>query len=302
MQAAHSAPVVGAQPAAAPKGELGSATPRQPPPPPKTRPRGPTGARSPQSTAVPTPVTPPKTAPPAQPGCSSSGTLHRSEAAAKGREDTGPPPRVPMARQPRLTQQFHRRAAPPGVALQGDLLVRRQSTPQPQPHRSWPLTPARRTLFQGDCRTRNPCSYLCRRSTPSTQGGAASPLGRSPRLLHGTCRRLGLSRFRSAWEPLAFLRWLFRTSRKPKHFSTRDYPNRSSLPVCVLFGACAVMAVMFPFQSVNLAHTCFLQGTSVCVWNTPADKGDGLHTRSSCCVEAAGCGPHTSYGRGYHSA
>ena len=218
-----------------------------------------------------------------------------------GRRHWPPPPRVPMARQPRLTQQFHRRAAPPGVALQGDLLVRRQSTPQPQPHRSWPLTPARRTLFQGDCRTRNPCSCLCRRSTPSTQGGAASPLGRSPRLLHGTCRRLGLSRFRSAWEPLAFLRWLFRTSRKPKHFNTRDYPNRSSLPVCVLFGACAVMAVMFPFQSVNLAHTCFLQGTSV-FWNTPADKGDGLHTRSSCCVEAAGCGPHTSYGRGYHPA
>ena len=52
MQAAHSAPAVGAQPAAAPKGELGSATPRQPPPPPKTRPRGPTGARNPQSTAV----------------------------------------------------------------------------------------------------------------------------------------------------------------------------------------------------------------------------------------------------------
>ena len=92
MQAAHSAPVVGAQPAAAPKGELGSATPRQPPPPPKTRPRGPTGARNPQSTAVPTQLTPPKTAPPAQPGCSSSGTLHQSEAAAKGREETLAPP------------------------------------------------------------------------------------------------------------------------------------------------------------------------------------------------------------------
>ena len=49
MQAAHSGSVVGAQPAAAPKGELGSATPRQPPPPPKTRPRSPTvrGIRSP---------------------------------------------------------------------------------------------------------------------------------------------------------------------------------------------------------------------------------------------------------------
>ena len=152
-------------------------------------------------------------------------------------------------------------------------------------------------------RNRNPCSCLCRRRAPNTQGGAASPLGRTPRLLHGTCRLLGLglSRSRSAWAPQAFLRWLFRTSRKPEHSSVRDYPNRSSLPVCVSFGACAVMVVMFPFQSVNFPFTCFLQGTSECVWNMPADKGDGLHTRSSCCVEA-GCGPHTSYGRGYHSA
>ena len=77
MQAAHNAPMAGAKPAAAPKGESVTTTPRLPPPPPKPRPRGYPGVWDPQSTATSSTEPPPKATPPAQ--AVSSSTSSSSE-------------------------------------------------------------------------------------------------------------------------------------------------------------------------------------------------------------------------------